>query len=140
MIRRPPRSTRTYTLLPYTTLFRSLRSLCYIGVGDHPVRPRQRYFTWQYRDQLGRGPGNIGWQNAQAEAGDGRAELGMQAAVLQPRAEVRADFRQIVEGACEDQVIDIADERMVAEVGRPEERRVGKEWVSTCRTRGSPIH
>src|SRR3546814_8223488 len=25
MIRRPPRSTRTYTLLPYTTLFRSVR-------------------------------------------------------------------------------------------------------------------
>src|SRR3546814_20503676 len=25
MIRRPPRSTRTYTLFPYTTLFRSLR-------------------------------------------------------------------------------------------------------------------
>src|SRR3546814_17708372 len=28
MIRRPPRSTRTYTLVPYTTLFRSL---------DHPL-------------------------------------------------------------------------------------------------------
>src|SRR3546814_8518579 len=27
MIRRPPRSTRTYTLFPYTTLFRSLSSL-----------------------------------------------------------------------------------------------------------------
>src|SRR3546814_3811435 len=27
MIRRPPRSTRTDTLFPYTTLFRSLRSL-----------------------------------------------------------------------------------------------------------------
>src|SRR3546814_10793968 len=26
MIRRPPRSTRTYTLCPYTTLFRSFRS------------------------------------------------------------------------------------------------------------------
>src|SRR3546814_15056478 len=26
MIRRPPRSTRTYTLCPYTTLFRSLQS------------------------------------------------------------------------------------------------------------------
>src|SRR3546814_15544217 len=26
MIRRPPRSTRTYTLFPYTTLFRSARS------------------------------------------------------------------------------------------------------------------
>src|SRR3546814_8684779 len=27
MIRRPPRSTRTYTLFPYTTLFRSDRAL-----------------------------------------------------------------------------------------------------------------
>src|SRR3546814_14538619 len=28
MIRRPPRSTRTYTLFPYTTLFRSLDFVC----------------------------------------------------------------------------------------------------------------
>src|SRR3546814_12681947 len=28
MIRRPPRSTRTDTLVPYTTLFRSLLALC----------------------------------------------------------------------------------------------------------------
>src|SRR3546814_11199241 len=28
MIRRPPRSTRTYTLCPYTTLFRSFRMEC----------------------------------------------------------------------------------------------------------------
>src|SRR3546814_9367303 len=28
MIRRPPRSTRTDTLFPYTTLFRSSRSFC----------------------------------------------------------------------------------------------------------------
>src|SRR3546814_6801070 len=34
MIRRPPRSTRTYTLFPYTTLFRSVAD---IGAGD-PVR------------------------------------------------------------------------------------------------------
>src|SRR3546814_350256 len=35
MIRRPPRSTRTDTLFPYTTLFRSLRSyggLTFLGV------------------------------------------------------------------------------------------------------------
>src|SRR3546814_9022092 len=31
MIRRPPRSTRTYTLFPYTTLF---RSLLLVGAGD----------------------------------------------------------------------------------------------------------
>src|SRR3546814_1623043 len=37
MIRRPPRSTRTDTLFPYTTLFRSLyyvyRQLLWVGVG-----------------------------------------------------------------------------------------------------------
>src|SRR3546814_12165669 len=33
MIRRPPRSTRTDTLFPYTTLFRS--------VGNHPTRERK---------------------------------------------------------------------------------------------------
>src|SRR3546814_3970994 len=35
MIRRPPRSTRTDTLLPYTTLFRSRTG------GDHGARSRQ---------------------------------------------------------------------------------------------------
>src|SRR3546814_12238751 len=33
MIRRPPRTTRTYTLLPYTTLFRSVQG--YRQVEDH---------------------------------------------------------------------------------------------------------
>src|SRR3546814_11126030 len=33
-VRRPPRSTRTYTLFPYTTLFRSG------GIGRGPDRPR----------------------------------------------------------------------------------------------------
>src|SRR3546814_8142955 len=38
MIRRPPRSTRTDTLFPYTTLFRSCPSLrC--GVSPHPHDP-----------------------------------------------------------------------------------------------------
>src|SRR3546814_7819090 len=31
MIRRPPRSTRTDTLFPYTTLFRSLQGLLHLG-------------------------------------------------------------------------------------------------------------
>src|SRR3546814_13991617 len=38
MIRRPPRSTRTDTLFPYTTLFRSRR----IAKGEAKVRPRTR--------------------------------------------------------------------------------------------------
>src|SRR3546814_12785587 len=43
MIRRPPRSTRTDTLFPYTTLFRSLRHLLAV-VGHHPgvgIGPRE---------------------------------------------------------------------------------------------------
>src|SRR3546814_9028811 len=42
MIRRPPRSTRTDTLFPYTTLFRS--SVRRAGRGGHPqrARPHQR--------------------------------------------------------------------------------------------------
>src|SRR3546814_9370540 len=36
MIRRPPRSTRTYTLLPYTTLFRSVWSSGSLGRGQAP--------------------------------------------------------------------------------------------------------
>src|SRR3546814_11713966 len=34
MIRRPPRSTRTDTLFPYTTLFRSARSVCAVRAKD----------------------------------------------------------------------------------------------------------
>src|SRR3546814_3799140 len=39
MIRRPPRSTRTYTLLPYPTLFRSTNT---DSCGDHPAPERAR--------------------------------------------------------------------------------------------------
>src|SRR3546814_17181315 len=38
MIRRPPRSTRTDTLFPYTTLFRSLSYLGYVDVRWRKVR------------------------------------------------------------------------------------------------------
>src|SRR3546814_18655417 len=37
MIRRPPRSTRTDTLFPYTTLFRSNRPCFGIDLMDHPA-------------------------------------------------------------------------------------------------------
>src|SRR3546814_15921350 len=38
MIRRPPRSTRTDTLFPYTTLFRSSEAGAGPGGGPHPLR------------------------------------------------------------------------------------------------------
>src|SRR3546814_5583436 len=41
MIRRPPRSTRTDTLFPYTTLFRSLTwRWCMVGLRYGPGQPR----------------------------------------------------------------------------------------------------
>src|SRR3546814_7837870 len=40
MIRRPPRSTRTDTLFPYTTLFRSRLSQLYDGQADDPQAAR----------------------------------------------------------------------------------------------------
>src|SRR3546814_14166958 len=39
MIRRPPRSTRTYTLLPYPTLCRSVRSFVTMTKNMHLSRP-----------------------------------------------------------------------------------------------------
>src|SRR3546814_3881729 len=42
MIRRPPRSTRTDTLFPYTTLFRSLRGFCAAGA-THRNLHRERH-------------------------------------------------------------------------------------------------
>src|SRR3546814_8761791 len=42
MIRRPPRSTRTDTLFPYTTLFRSRHAAPSRHLRDHPSRRRRR--------------------------------------------------------------------------------------------------
>src|SRR3546814_19376047 len=41
MIRRPPRSTRTDTLFPYTTLFRSLRTSRWRGSHHHELCRRR---------------------------------------------------------------------------------------------------
>src|SRR3546814_17404509 len=97
MRRRPPRSTRTDTLFPYTTLFRS-------GGIDHV--------------DLARLPAGIACRHRPQRllhAGAGGQE----------REAVGA-----VERAAECLGGDGAD--------RSEERRVGKECVSTCRSRWSP--
>src|SRR3546814_10655111 len=45
MIRRPPRSTRTDTLFPYTTLFRSE-----ISIAITRIKIRQRWSQWIFRN------------------------------------------------------------------------------------------
>src|SRR3546814_11862759 len=62
MIRRPPRSTRTDTLFPYTTLFRSARSRhacedeeCHLH-GDRDDAADQRVAQREYREEFSREP------------------------------------------------------------------------------------
>src|SRR3546814_8677198 len=56
MIRRPPRSTRTDTLFPYTTLCRSKGGRVYIDVCDNgEVRTHEGYVTSKEAKRLERG-------------------------------------------------------------------------------------
>src|SRR3546814_14313337 len=104
MIRLPPESTRTDTLFPYTTLFRSR-----VAAGAQA-----------FGDQLGVVAGRRG--RAGRPCGPAR-EVGVLEHVVQHHAEAGAGEAR-VEGL-----------GLVACVDRSAERRVGKECVSTCRSR-----
>src|SRR3546814_19305564 len=110
MIRRPPRSTRTDTLFPYTTLFRS-----------RGAAPGERS---EVRGCNG-GPCSI---PSKGESGLA-ARLG-KAGAIACRVTVAAHGGPL--------------QMPGTVIGKPtirsEERRVGKECVSTCRSRWSPYH
>src|SRR3546814_13172709 len=116
MIRRPPRSTRTDTLFPYTTLFRS-------AAGSFPA------------PALAQSMPEINWRMASSFPKSLDTIFGAGEYVTK-RVEAATDGKfkirifaggEIVPGL---QVVD----------ARSEERRVGKECVSTCRSRWSPYH
>src|SRR3546814_12848274 len=109
MIRRPPRSTRTDTLFPYTTLFRS---------GDfHPHVPRKCLPADPVRSDHG---------TRRDSRRAGRFDFWTLVAVA-------------VAGTTAGNWIWYAFGRWIGyERLRSEERRVGKEDVSTCRSRWSP--
>src|SRR3546814_13181960 len=107
MIRRPPRSTRTDTLFPYTTLFRS------------PYARR----SW-YEDRR-----TIGFSDFELW--------------------VIVNHPLFKEESCWDRARAVIDSELgdrcavdleIYSKARSEERRVGKECVSTCRSRWSPYH
>src|SRR3546814_16743797 len=100
MIRRPPRSTRTDTLFPYTTLFRSGEAFyihCDVRSEADLISARE-----QMVEQFG--GVDLLFNNA------GVAQSGP------------------------------IDETTMDDWQRSEERRVGKECVSTCRSRWLPYH
>src|SRR3546814_17657072 len=112
MIRRPPRSTRTDTLFPYTTLFRS-----HHHASHGPPPPRGR---------IVRSP-------PQSRRSIRRPRL---VDLVDPFGE-EARFAGRPAGGGGGGFADRLEQDL-AFVGRSEERRVGKECVSTFRSRGSP--
>src|SRR3546814_15562343 len=117
MIRRPPRSTRTDTLFPYTTLFRSL--------GPSPALTTSKLFT-------------VVCDQASPTAAASSAATPIHSSHSPPLLTGRngtvvtlivADPSLAPAGAN----IAVAYRRR-----RSEERRGGKEWVRPCRSRWSP--
>src|SRR3546814_17722297 len=123
MIRRPPRSTRTDTLFPYTTLFRSL------SVRSAPMRPQQinDRSLMSTNDntitELGRG---AYWQDL---------HVGQRFRTLR-RTITETDLINFISTTCMLESIFIAAEFEGAAIDgrRSEERLVGKECVSSCRS------
>src|SRR3546814_14615547 len=109
MIRRPPRSTRTDTLFPYTTLFRSI---------EPPADARSG-------SEAGYSIFCTDVQQNECVSGDDR----------QPQSQ-RND-RAAPDGD-DHRASEIYDGYALQHACRSEERRVGNACVSTCRSRWSP--
>src|SRR3546814_20419437 len=125
MIRRPPRSTRTDTLFPYTTLFRAKVTA---------------------RADLEAARADYEAAAAQAAGASGAAEAaGVSGRFISVRSPIsgRVTAAPALLGSyvsAETELFRIADPSVAqAEVSvRSEERRVGKECVRQCRSRGVP--
>src|SRR3546814_11572662 len=121
MIRRPPRSTRTDTLFPYTTLFRSVDGRLRGGA--------QRQYLERRGAEEGARPPRFDLSVDQRYRGDHpprrHLELSLAARPLHRRAEAGRGRL----------FADLPDRR-----GRTEDRLGGKEGVSPCRSRWSQYH
>src|SRR3546814_19212363 len=118
MIRRPPRSTRTDTLLPYTTLFRSQAGVRRFRrlQGKLPARHHRNWLHGPCAPQVLR------------SARDEQKPTGRTGAALN---------WQLVRN----RTASAGNERRRSQANtRTEERRDGKEWVSKGRSRWSPSH
>src|SRR3546814_13958187 len=124
MIRRPPRSTRTDTLCPYTTLFRSEGDSTRIA-GYLPFNPdRYQYYSLSHATPIG--------SNGLTQAA--------QAAHVETRSR---DSRTTGEATLAGLTLSypvLRSTKPQLSVTRSEERRVGKECVSTRRSRWSRNH
>src|SRR3546814_15099112 len=134
MIRRPTRSTLTDTRFPYTTLFRSNPLMP--GNYDWPVQMSLRFSSVIYYFLL-MALFALGSNSARAIVGAGLISIlawtgGVVWVALLPNTLI--DPPPALAGASG--LLRYLDPYYV----RSEERRVGKECVSTCRSRRSPYH
>src|SRR3546814_13232866 len=111
MTRPPPRSTRTDTLLPYTTLFRAYWACLCRRVHKREGRSSRRSDQPAHGREVRRGH-DLRPASAQSPS--------------------RHHFHQYRPYR--------AEQRWALPLPRSAERRVGKEWVSTGRYRWSPCH
>src|SRR3546814_19320695 len=120
MIRRPPRSTRTDTRFPYTTLCRSLSEAPEIARGPAPYAD-ERLARWR------------------AEAVGYKIRYVPATLPDLLKSEEIIGYEYVRQGSSMPAFrLEQAESRLA--YSRSEERRVGKECVSTCRSRGSPYH
>src|SRR3546814_19227402 len=121
MSRRPPRSTRTDTLFPYTTLFRSLfawydyellvpAELQALAAFEMAIQMKLRAIGHEMKGTM-----------------HNLIEKGRKCGIIPPIAPGTVSAQDPVEA-------------LVKIRNRSEERRVGKECGSTCRSRWSPYH
>src|SRR3546814_15428251 len=132
MIRRPPRSTRTDTLFPYTTLFRSLRRAFNQILGFFQTKTGDFAHNLDDVDLLGG-----------VDAGEHDRELSLlfnsggsggrtgSSSNRRSGRHAKLVFHHL------DEIDDVNQGHAGDRVESAEERRVGNEWVSTCRSRWS---
>src|SRR3546814_19801602 len=145
MTLRPPQSTRTDTLFPHTTLFRSrARASTVLPIVDNRVAAKVAQIALGAHahpllvelciDLIERGRADAtliaSAQDQNAHAIGKRTERRCRLAHLQ----ATDDLLQLPRTLAQPQRV------LGHNLGRSDERRVGKEGVSTCRSRGSPDH
>src|SRR3546814_21201574 len=118
MIRRPPRSTRTYTLFPYTTLVRS---------------------PYQYQANPG-----VGTYKGELPSMEKLPEIATNGDMYKIVGSIESGFTSYYvrrNGAVWDETVANGLRNKLDATTMPHrsaERRVGKEWVSTSKTRWTP--
>src|SRR3546814_12925313 len=130
MIRRPPRSTRTDTLFPYTTLFRSAKPQ-ELNQAINDVRKGRKADTASAEDQYDALKKYT--RDLTQAVVDGKLDP-----VIGRDEEIRRTMQVLSRRTKNNPVL--IGEPGVGTNARSEERCVGKEWGSTCRSRWSPEH